>query len=378
MSDELAGRCARAVEAMAAAELDALVVAGRGSIGQYGFVEYLCGYTPLARYAYVVLSSKQDPVVIMPTAADRYFAARESGFDVRAAGEGDIVSGADGLATTVATILCEADHAADTIGVVGLNSIVPVGAYQTWREGLNGASFVDATGLLAEIKAVKSPAELREIEAAMATADAGLTVVADRLRPGVTGWELRSEIERQIRLDGVRFSFIFVSACPFFIAPPTGEPFRKGDLVTAYVEITSATGYWVELARLYAIGDLHPEAEEVAQACLRGADRAEQALTVGGDVASVATVLNEEAGKIGARSGIWHGHGIGIDHDAPVITAQATEQFQRGAAIAIHPNLNSRSGRFGASVADTYVLSAEGTRNLSTLPRELKRIIWHT
>jgi Xaa-Pro aminopeptidase len=313
-------------------------------------------------------------VVIMPNIADRHLAAGESDFEIRSAGEGDIVAGRDGLAAGVVEALRDAGHSSGAIGVVGLDSIVPVGAYRVWEQELPTASFTDATNVLATIKAVKSPAELHEVEVAMAAADAGVALVAKRLRPGVTGWELRSEIEREIRLRGARFSLIFASARPFFIAPPTDRPFQEGDLVTAYVELTSATGYWVELARLYALGNIDSEAQQLAEACLRGADLAEAALAAGRPVADVATALDGEAASIGAVSGIWHGHGVGVDHDVPVITAQSTERFEAGSVISIHPNFHSRSGRFGASVADTYVLTAEGTRRVSTIPRELERL----
>ncbi len=372
--EELVARCEGAVEAMEAAGLDALVVAGRGGIGQYGFVEYLCGYSPLARPAYVVLSSTGGPVAIMPTVADRYLAACESDLEVRSAGEGDIVAGRDGLAAAVAELLVDRGLAAGRIGVVGLSTIVPYGAYRVWSEELPQATLLDATPVLAALKAVKSPFEIAEVEAAMAVADAGMAVLAERLRPGVTGWELRGEMEREIRRRGARFSLIFISEQPFFISPPTDRPFQTGDLVSAYVELTSATGYWVELARLFALGEIDAEAAELARACLAGADRAEQALRPGGSVSAVARILDDQACAIGAVSGIWHGHGVGIDHDVPVITEHATEQFAEGAVIAVHPNLHSRSGAYGASVADTYVLAADGARRLSTIPRDLEII----
>lgn len=360
---------------MREAGIDALIVAGRGAVGQYGFIEYLGGYSPLARTAYVVLSNNDhEPVVVQPTAADRALAARRTGLDVRVSGDGDIIGKSDGVAATTADVVRELGHAAGRIGVVGLHHIVSVGAYRTLADALPDATLVDATELLASIKSVKSDTELSAVQASVRVADAGISALAEHLVPGATGWQLNGEIERAIRSRGARYSLIFVSAAPYFIEAPDSEPLDHGDLVTAYVEMTSADGYWVELARLYAVGSLDEDAAELADACHAAAQDAETLLVAGRPVREIAAVIERRAAEVGASSGIWHGHGVGVDHDVPVIAAASDAVVPDGAVISIHPNFHSASGRYGASVADTYAVHADGCRRLSTIPRELGQV----
>lgn len=372
-NEQLLARCAAAVDAMREPGLDVMVVAGRGSVGLYGFIEYLGGYSPLARAAYVVLSADHEPVVVQPTAADQALATARTGLDVRVAGEGDIIGQGDGVAAAVADVIRELGHEAGRIGIVGLHHIVSVGAYRTIVDALPEAELTDATGVLAALKASKSPEELEAVRASVGVADAGMRALAERLAPGVTGWELNGEVERAIRCRGARYSLIFVSAAPFFIQAPESRPFDEGDLVTAYVEMTSADGYWVEQARLFALGDLDDEAEQLAEACLAAAADAEALLEPGRPVAEIAAAIERRADEVGAISGIWHGHGVGIDHDVPVIAASSSATIPDGAVISIHPNFNSVSGRFGASVADTYGVHGGGADRFSDIPRDLAK-----
>ncbi len=72
-------RAAEARDLMGAEGLDALVVPSRGHVTQYGDVEFLTGYTPVARMAYAVITrSGRGPVLIAPTPADRWFASRQA------------------------------------------------------------------------------------------------------------------------------------------------------------------------------------------------------------------------------------------------------------------------------------------------------------
>jgi Xaa-Pro aminopeptidase len=322
----------------------------------------------------VVLSAGHSPVVVQPTAADCALAARKTGLDVRVAGDGDIIGDHDGLASAVAKVIRELGHQDGRVGVVGLAHILSVGAHRTLVNALPDATIEDATFIVANIKAIKSATELVNIRATMAIADEGMRVLVGHLRPGITGWELNGDIERAIRRRGARYSLVFLSAAPYFIAAPSDRPFKSGDLVTAYVEVTGVDGYWVELARLFAIGELDDEAEQLAGACLAAAADAEGLMVVEGPVTDVAAAIERRAETVAATSGIWHGHGVGIDHDLPVVSHTATERFHDGCVISVHPNFRSASGRYGASVADTYAIVSTGTSRLSSIPRELQRV----
>ena len=66
---ELDRRYANVREAMAAAELDGLIVAGSEYSGFEGAVTYLSGFQIVHRYAYVVVPADGDPFVVFPSEA---------------------------------------------------------------------------------------------------------------------------------------------------------------------------------------------------------------------------------------------------------------------------------------------------------------------
>ena len=72
-------RIERLWAALADERLDALVVAGKGLIGQYGALEWCAGYVPVVRGAYAVLTPGAEPALVVTTAADAWYARRNTG-----------------------------------------------------------------------------------------------------------------------------------------------------------------------------------------------------------------------------------------------------------------------------------------------------------
>ncbi|HEY8581684.1 MAG TPA: Xaa-Pro peptidase family protein [Capillimicrobium sp.] len=373
----LGRRAARARELMAAESIDGLVVASRGHITQYGGVEFLTGYTPVARMAYAVLSRAGDgPVLIAPTPADRWFARRAPDpVEVVQVGTGN-VGARDDLAGAAAGVLADAGVAGGRIGITGLSSIVPLADFEALRRALPEAELVDADGLLAELKLVKEPDDLAEIRRTVAIADAGFIAARRAIRPGATDAEVAGAIHGAIGARGARDALVFVSALPYFLSWPQGERLRGGDLVTVYVEVVGPTGYWVECGGLIAIGEPVPEQLRVAAACLEAARRAELHLRPGATAAEVAAEIDAVAEEGELLTGLWHGHGVGVDHDAPVITHGDDTVLRPGMVVAVHPNYATADERHGASVVDTYLITETGSERLSAVPQQILRADW--
>lgn len=368
-------RVDRVWEALAGEGLGAIVVAGKGLIGQYGYLEWCAGYVPVVRAAYGVLTPGSEPGLILPTGADAFYARRRTGFaDVRVAGQGDIHSEYDDLASGVAACLVERGAAAGRIGVVGLRHVLSAWEAERLAAALPGAELVDVTAAVAAVKAVKDAADVEQLAATAAIADDAFEAFLGHVRPGVSGWELNGVIEQAIRARGTRDALIFISSGAYFLERPTAERVADGDLLTVYVEIVGPTGYWVELARLVAVGPVDGERAALAEACLAAARGAERELVAGRTAGDPARAIDAVAARAGLRIGIWHGHGVGVDHDPPVITAADTTPLVRDMVVALHPNFSAADERLGASVADTYVVGDGPPRRLSRLDPGLFRV----
>jgi Xaa-Pro aminopeptidase len=371
----LARRAARAKELMRAAGLDALIVPSKGHVTLYGDVEFLTGYTPVARMAYAVLiESRARPVLIAPTPADRWYAERmQDPPEVRVAGQGDLLSGRDDLAGTAASVVLEAGLESGRVGLAGLRSLLPVGEFDALRRALPRAELVDAGDLMSRLKLLKGEDELAEVRRTVAIADAGFVAARAALRPGATDAEVGAAIRQAVFARGARDALIFVSAETHFLSWSQGRRFRNGDLTTIYVEIVGPTGWWVEVGGTVALGEPDPAQLAVAEAALEAARAAEKQLRPGATAGDVGRAIDEVAAAHRLQTGIWHGHGVGVDHDGPVITAADDTPLAAGMVIAIHPNFSTADERHGASAVDTYVITDDGFRRLSAVPQEVLR-----
>lgn len=365
-------RARRALRAMREQGLDGLIVYSRGHITQYGPVEFLTGYTPVARPIYAVLTSAGETVLIAPTPADRFFASRLPGAPtVLLAGEGDVVSGRDDLAGAAAGALLSTDAPLHRVGVTGMRGALPAGELDALRAALPGVELVDADPLLSRAKALKAPQELEELRATARIADAGFYAGRRALRVGASDAEVGAAIRAEIFAYGCRDALVFASAEPFFLSFPQGRTFRDGDLVTIYVEAVGPSGYWVEVGGLLALGEPPAEQVAIAHAALRAASAMETLLVAGSTAGAVARAADELAAREGLHSGLWHGHGVGVDHDSPVITASDATRLEEGMVLAVHPNYCSADERFGASVVDTYAVGAGMPERLSEIPQQI-------
>lgn len=355
--------------------IDALVVAGRGVIAQYGYLEYLVGFCPVVRQGYAVVVPGCEPVVIMANRSDAHFAKMASGFsDVRFTGSGDVIGDRDSMPTHLTSCLTELGQDRGQIGIVGLGNIMTAGDHVALRNALPEAQFSDATALLGEVKAVKDADECAEVIAAGAVADAGLQAFIDSAAAGRTGWELYSEMERAVRAKGAREVLVFVGTGPYFLHRPDPNPLVEGDLVTAYLESTGPNGYWVEKAGLFAVGAVDGRRAAFADAAYAALDAAERTMRPGASAADVAHAIEAETKAVDSHPGIWHGHGVGVDHDTPVITTGDQTPIVEGMSISVHPNLTDLDETVGASVAETFVVRSNGASSISQIPRGLHTI----
>ncbi len=359
-------------ELMAQDGLDGLLVYSRGHVTEYGAVEFLAGYTPVSRPAYAALTARTGPVLIVPTPADRWHAARTGvAEEIRVAGEGNVISKQGSLVGEAVGALKGAGVAGGRIGVAGAATILPAGDHQALRDGLPAAELVAADDLLAQLKAIKEPLEIDHARSTARLADTGFLAAQTRLREGVSPAQLGGAIRERVFSGGARDALIFVSAEPYFLSWPSEEPLRGGELVTVFVEIVGPSGYWVEVGGLLALGEPSPRSSEVAAACLEAASRAEVELHPGRTAQDVARAVERVAARHELRSGIWHGHGVGVDHDTPVIGATDQTALQAGMVLAVHPNFTTADEQHGASVVDTYEIAASGPQRLSSIPQRV-------
>jgi Xaa-Pro aminopeptidase len=240
-----------------------------------------------------------------------------------------------------------------------------------------GVDLLPAGDPVERLRAVKEPEEIERISAAAEFTDGIYRWAIDRGLAGRTERDVARACEARIRELGAEPSFPPIVAAGENGALPHAEPgdreIGQGEMVVFDMG-TELDEYCSDCTRTYASGEPGEEAQEVydltlmAQLAALGAIRAGAS---GKEVDAVAREIIAEAGH-GDHFGHGLGHGVGLEvHEGPRLATTSEDDLQEGNVVTVEPGIYL-PGRFGVRIEDLVVLTADGHRNLSELPKELQ------
>jgi Xaa-Pro aminopeptidase len=242
-----------------------------------------------------------------------------------------------------------------------------------------GVEALAAGGMVEKLRRVKDPAELAAIGAASQLADDVWRWSLGRGLAGRSERDVARAAEARIRALGADPSFPVIVAAGPNGALPHAEPGEReighGELVVFDMG-AQVDGYCSDGTRTFATGEPGEEARAIYEV-VREAQAAALA-AVGAGVAGevLDTVAREaiEAAGHGECFGHGLGHGVGLEvHEAPRISQRSEDVLQAGEVVTIEPGIYL-PGALGVRIEDLVVVTAEGHRNLSGLPKELQLV----
>lgn len=246
------------------------------------------------------------------------------------------------------------------------------------QRALPDAHFEGADQLFATFRVQKDPQELACMRKAVEIAQAALMATTSAIKAGVSERSIASELTAQLLRHGSDpqspFSPIVSSgansANPH--ATPSDRVLQHGDLLVIDWG-ASYQGYFSDLTRTFAIGEVESEfrqiAEIVARANQTGRSTARSGLTAGAVDHAVRQVI-EDSGY-GAYFTHRTGHGLGMEiHEPPYIYGENTLVLVSGMTFTIEPGIYL-PGRGGVRIEDNVAVTTDGCETLSSLPREL-------
>jgi len=241
---------------------------------------------------------------------------------------------------------------------------------------------LEAAGdVFADLRSKKEPEEVEAMRRAVQMAQVALEAALTRIRVGMTEREVATELTLELYRAGSDPELPFApivasgpnSAMPH--AVPTDRSLQSGDLLIVDWG-ASARGYFSDLTRTFALGDVDPELESIHRLVVQANSAGRDAVRPGATCASVDAAARQVIESAGYGAAFPHrtGHGLGLEaHEPPFIRGDNPVVLEPGMTFTVEPGVYL-SGRGGVRIEDNVVVTEAGADTLTDLPRELRRI----
>lgn len=260
-------------------------------------------------------------------------------------------------------------------------SELSVAQYNALR--LRGAKKFDWIAVEEKINAFRGVKTSDEIDLLQQAADLNARAFAEvepLIKPGISEKVLALELEIALRRQGGEeraFDFIVASgprgALPHGVA--SSRKLAPNELVT-FDFGTRVQGYHSDETITLGLGHVPKNLRCVYDLVLEAHDLALSRVTPGLPLAELDAVARDHIASAGYADYFGHGlgHGVGLDiHEYPTVSSRGKDQLRVGMVITIEPGIYL-PGQGGVRIEDTIVVTAEGYRCLTRIPKKYRAL----
>jgi Xaa-Pro dipeptidase len=338
--------------------LDRLLVAGRAGHLSRGNIRYITNYGSVAGAEYCIFPLEGSPIVVR---------GKGPGLSklIKAGWILDFRQTSN-PAEQVIKELAQSDKG-NKIGIVGMGDIsVPM--YLAVQEQFSDR-LVDATEIFRQLRLIKSAEEIEKMRVSASVADKVFTLLKDMIRPGLTDYEIYSEVKRIIHKMGCDYSFDLIDAegAKMNLFYPTGDRLEANG--TLALEITpSYEGYYTQLPVTLPVGEYPHHIHKMIPVWKQALKAAVDILGPGTKVCDIHLAIEKVVHTAGYISPWRHGHGVGLDLiDLWFLSESDSMELRSGMTLVLHPNLllDPESEGNGPSLGYTYLITDTGSEKLN-------------
>ena len=244
------------------------------------------------------------------------------------------------------------------------------------RERLPRMHAVEASDAWQWVRRVKTPEEVRRLQAAARVNEQAVLAAAAIAEEGITEKEVAREFERAVASQGglatltlIRFGRNAVTGQ----VKPGRTALRRGDTIWFDCDCVYQ-GYWSDMARIYSFGEPDRHVRKTYDAMLAGQQVAIESMRPGMTGKQVFDLTVQAVREAGAphyrRQHVGHGIGV-LGYERPILGPHEDAVIEDGAVI----NVETPYYEFGLGalhVEDPVLVSARGNRVLSATGRALR------
>jgi len=252
--------------------------------------------------------------------------------------------------------------------------------FKQLAERIPGLKIEDQSDALAQMRSVKSKAEIAMIQRAIEITAKGFDKVVRAIKPGANEFDVKEAIEHAYRVNGARdLSFGTIAGgginSTVLHYRADDQPLNDGDLIV----IDSGckwNGYSADITRTYPInGKFTRRQREVYEVTLQAQLAAIKAVKPGARIAHIDEAARKIINKAGFGDHFIHGigHHLGLEtHD---ITPLGAPPLREGNVITIEPGIYIPQEKLGVRIEDDVVVTRTGAKVLSAqIPKSINDV----
>ncbi len=247
---------------------------------------------------------------------------------------------------------------------------LPADAYRSLRMDLPDAEFVDATPLLGELRAIKTPSELAVMRSAYARLADAIHASFLSGREGITTKELEGRLRVEMAGRGLAFLFALVCAGPSFLRAPSSERWERGRIL--HIDAGGADrDYVADICRMASLGGPSPLARDLHAACIEVQDEVRAGIRPGVTCREIRDIGERASGRFSfSRYARFVVHGIGmVPYEPPVFDPPSDRPLEAGMVLSVETDF-LHPGVGHVKIEDAVAVTSEGCEGFGDLGRE--------
>jgi Xaa-Pro aminopeptidase len=242
---------------------------------------------------------------------------------------------------------------------------------------------VDATPVLVEARAIKTPQEIERMRLANELAALAMEHTREHMRPGMKESEVGAMYEGYVHSIGVGYQGNVEMARAFTLVwsgpgirtfTATGDrPIQKNE-PTLFEIWVCADGYWTDLTKNACPGELNREYQKLLELLLRVFNEAVSYAREGADFPGLDRLIRARIAEGGYPGQPSHPicHGVGARaHEPPYAHQAGSGSMRKGMVLAIEPGIYWPQGG-GLRLEDNFLITEKGNEKLCSYPDDFR------
>lgn len=215
--------------------------------------------------------------------------------------------------------------------------------FEKFQDLLKDATFRDGSDILEDIRVIKTESELKYMREAAKIVDRTMATALDAIRDGVTENYVASEVYRAMILNGS----VYPGAHPYICSGKrTGvmhanyenRRIEKGDPV--FLELVACVNrYHAAMMRTAAVGNVHPRLLKMAEASIKGLEKAIEVIKPGKTSGEVDRAVRSEVAALGFGDAFRHRTGYSIGIAFPPTWGEEIAHIREGDSTVLKPGM---------------------------------------